>query len=557
MSVLQEFWSLGGISDLQNPALWLQNAMVGTGRTASGVSVTPESAMSLSAYFACIRNVSEDIAGLPYKIFKELHPGREPAPNHPVFPIIHDHPNDQTVAMVFWETMLHWALGWGNGYAEIVRLPAGRVTEMILIHPSRVVVKRDSVTGVLMYEVHNEDGTTLGLLQSEMYHLRGLGDEFGGYSVARIGAESFGRAMATQEYSSAFFGNGSTFSGVYKTEGKLDMDARKRLKETWPTGLPSAHNPLFLEGGMEWQKMSVDPNEAQMIETMQFTVADVARWFRMPLHKIQSMEAATFSNIEHQAREYVGDTLLPWMLRIEAETDRKLLKESDRGTFESKHVVRALLRGDMQTQSAFYSTMTAIGALSINEVREFEGMNPVEGGDEHRVQLNTGGISESPEPEEAPEDDESPGESRRRQVQGAKKATSRIFGHVAEGLAAMEVDALKRNSKRCEGEPAKFAAWSAKFYGEHKTRAIAAMRFPSMALGEMICMACGEGSLAAQAADAIDVMLDAGECNGAQQIKDAPARIEGLKGAPALAAEKMPDRIEAVVYRAIGVGDDE
>ena len=105
----------GGTSDLTNPALWLQNAMVG-GKSSAGVSVTPESAMSLSAYYACIRNISEDIAGLPFKVFENLKPrGREPVPDHSLYPVIHDAPNADMSSMTFWEIVLHWALGWVNG----------------------------------------------------------------------------------------------------------------------------------------------------------------------------------------------------------------------------------------------------------------------------------------------------------------------------------------------------------------------------------------------------------------------------------------------------------
>lgn len=557
MSVFDKFWAVdGGISDITNPALWLQNAMAGTGKSSAGVTVTSETAMSLSAYYACLRNVSEDIAGLPFKIFKLLHPGREPAPTHSVFPIIHDTPNNEMSSMTFWEILIHWAMGWGDGYAEIVKTPAGRVVEMILIHPSRIIIKRDRVTGEIVYEVHNDDGTTVGLRASEVFHLRGLGDQWNGYSVARIGAESLGRAIATQEYSGRFFGQGSTFSGVYKTAGKLDKDARQRLKETWPTGLPSAFNPLFLEGGMEWQKMSVDPNEAQMVETMQFTVVDVARWFRMPPHKIQSMEAATFSNIQHQAIEYVQDALIPWINRIEAETQRKLLKPADKGKFEAKHVIRALLRGDMAQQASFYSSMTNIGAMSINEVREFEGMNPVEGGDEHRVQLNTGSMAESSEKEDEPEEDDNEQEGRRRQVRGMKKASARVFADVAERLATKETKALQRASKRYSDDENGFAKWAFTFYGDHKKHITESLRQPSLALAESICVIMHIDVLPAVVADAVEDVI---QWTAASIVtkEEALQRIEWNEQAGPRAAEKMPDRIEAVVYRAIGVSDEE
>ena len=105
----------GGISDLRNPALWLLNAMMGR-KSSAGVNVTPESAFALSTYYACIRNVAEDVSGLSFKVYKRLKPkGKEPDPDHFLWSIIHEDANPEMSAQQFWELLQHWVLGWGDG----------------------------------------------------------------------------------------------------------------------------------------------------------------------------------------------------------------------------------------------------------------------------------------------------------------------------------------------------------------------------------------------------------------------------------------------------------
>lgn len=543
MSVLQKIGALGSVVDTRNPAVWLMDSM-GTSATKSGVRVSTETAFGLATYYACIRNIAEDIAGLPFKVFRRLDPrGKESAPDHPLYPIIHDTPSVEMSSMTLWEIVLHWALGWGNGYAEIGRNNANQAEAMYPMHPSRVRVKRDRDTGVLFYEVRSDDGTMRPMRTADVLHIRGIGDEFYGYSVARIGSESLGRALATQEFSARFFGQGTTLAGVFKYPKTLGPDELANLRESWPKGLPSAHNPVFLEGGMEWQSIGVNPEDAQMLETMRFSVEDTARWFRMPLHKVQSMESSTFSNIEHQAREYVGDTLMPWIRRLESEVNRKLFSPGDRDRFFAEIVVRGLLRGDMTAQSSYFREMFNIGVFSVNEIRDLEDMNPIEGGDAHMTPLNMERIDDRKVADEP--------DQRKQQVAALGKAHARMFADVAERLAIKETKALQRAAKRCANTPSAFAEWAAVFYDEHRQHAIESMRPPSLAFGEVICMVYGKDALPANVADAIDDALASASVSGARELQQVAGRIEALRNASAVAAETLPGRIEAITYKVL------
>jgi phage portal protein BeeE len=129
--------------------------------------------------------------------------------------------------------------------------------------------------------------------------------------------------------------------------------------------------------------------DAQFLESRRFSVNEVARWYRVPPHKIADLERSTNNNIEHQSIEFVTDTLMPWIKRLEDEANAKLVGKRAQGTVYTKIAVNALMRGDSKSRAEFYRTMTQIGAMSINEVRALEDMNGIgPAGDEQLVQLN-------------------------------------------------------------------------------------------------------------------------------------------------------------------------
>lgn len=545
-------------------------------KTATGLSVSPESSFALSAYYACVRNIAEDISALPFKVFERLENDvREPLPKSDLAKLLRN-PSPSltrfdTTGMSgpnFWEMLIHWQLGWGNGVAEIERNGANKVTALHGIHPSRVEIKRDRDTQRVTYEIHNDDHSKTILRPHEVLHLRGIGDELSGYSVARIGAESMGRALATQEYSSAFFGNGSTFSGIYTTPGKLDKDARQRLKDSWPTGLPSAHDPLFLEADLKWQPLAVNPKDSQMIDVMRFTVEDVARWFRMPLHKIQSMISSTDNNIEQQAHEYVGDTLVPHVNRLEKQVDLKLIPERDRGRIFTKVIIRGKLRGDLEAQGDFYTKMFHISAMSPNDIRRMEDWNPVEGGDQYFVPVNMIPVDMARENAEAmqngqggadndEQDKNEPGRfggASAESIALMKKGHARMIADISGRLARKEQNALQRAAKRFTTDKA-FAAWSEKFYAEHIEHAYESLITVALSLVE--CVSAAHGVVPAPSA-----VIEATEGFVKSWITIAPipnARVaRGLAETmavdePSVAALEMPDKIVELVLDGLKV----
>ena len=398
MSLLKQIFAVDGSHDLTD-SRWWDSIGWGGRKTKSGESVGPQTALALSAYYAALRAISEDIGKLPFKVYELLKPrGKNMAKAHPVYGLIHGRPNEEMSSQSFMELLTAWAIGWGNGYAEIARDGDGVPQALYPIHPSRVTPKRrDNARETLYYEVRSGEKITR-VDEFEPHNLliiHGLGDNgIQGFSVLQYAAETIGVGLAAEKFAANFFGNGQNMSGVIEVPGKLGKENLDRLRNEWGQlygpGGAGQWKPAFLDNGMKFNRISIPPDEAQFLETRQFTIEEIARWFRIPPHKLQHLLRSTNNNIEHQAIEYVTDTLDPWITRWEREVTWKLFTEEDRGRFEAEIVVQKLLRGDHAARINFYRGMTQIGAMSPDEVRDFENLNPIDGGlgATHYIQSN-------------------------------------------------------------------------------------------------------------------------------------------------------------------------
>ncbi len=453
--------SEGEVADLQSKAKWISDALGGR-TTEAGTYVTPNSAMGLTAYYACLRAISEDIGKLPLKVYKRLAPrGKREAPEHPAYGLLHDAPNTDMTALAFRETLTHFALGWGGGFAEIVRNGRGNPVALYPLHPDRIRFRRDP-QDQLYYEVRESAISVkwIALPQDRMLHIHGLSAEgISGYVLSVLAKEAIGLGMQAEKFGARFFQNDARPGGVLKHPGVLKDTSRDNLRRTWGEmhqGAAAAHKVAILEEGMEWQTMSIPPEEAQFIATRQFQVEDVARWFRMPPHKIGHLLRSTFSNIEHQSLEYVGDTLMPWLVRWEQELKRKLFMPGDSDYF-AEHVIGGLLRADAASRAEYYRVRFNIGSLSPNDIRELENENPVEGGDTYYIPVNMMALGEPPP---APKQGKAQGAGPPRGFGAIAEQHRAVFMDAAERIVRKETKALSRAMKKDNGE---YKAWLANF----------------------------------------------------------------------------------------------
>jgi HK97 family phage portal protein len=360
------------------------------GNWGQSTALTDDRFMRIAAYFACIRNISEDVAKLPLITYRRLARGKSRAPEHPLSSVLGKSPHPAIGSMAFRETLTRYALGWGNGYAQILRSGTSVPTALEPIHPGLVDITTSN-DGRVKYIVRN-GGENKTIPAADMLHIHGLSSNgVCGLSVAGLSRETMEFAGSAQTYGRNLFARGGRPCGTLTVPGKLTPDAQKMLRESWDEahGGENSGRTAVLPEGIKYETISINPVDAQYLETRQFTVEEIARWFRMPLHKIQYLvRAQGWSTLDAQNTDYLTDTLMPWLVRWEQEIARKLF--ADDPEYFAEHLVNGMLRGDQKSRSEYYVKQFSIGALSINEIRELENMNPIDGdgGDKHFVPLN-------------------------------------------------------------------------------------------------------------------------------------------------------------------------
>lgn len=361
-------------------------------RTQAGVVVNEDIALRYSAFWGCVRIISETVASLPWCVYKKTTKGRTEDTKSAIYWILHTQPNPEMGSFAFKELLVRRMLICGNAYAEIERDASGRPLWLWPIESERVRLDRDE-SGALVYLVKNDTGQSgeVSIQPRDMYHLKGPGgDGLTGYSILKMASEAIGVGTAMDQFGASFFGNGANVSSVFKHPKSLSEAAAKRLGESIKenhTG-KNALKTLVLEEGMTFEKMGIPPEEAQFLESRKFQIGDIARWFRVPPHKLGLLDRATWSNIEQQAIEFVTDAIVPTCVRMEQEADLKLYGRNNMGVYYTKFNVAAMMRGDMKSRYDAYAVGRQWGWLSANDVLEFEDSNPIKNGDVYLIPSN-------------------------------------------------------------------------------------------------------------------------------------------------------------------------
>lgn len=360
----------------------------------AGVRMDEDTALTISAVWSAVRFISEAIAALPWHVFRSRLDGRgrDPLPSHPVDWLIHRQANPETTAFTWRESLVAHALLWGNGYAEIERDQLGRPAWLWQVTPDRVQPDRDA-RGRIVYDVWNQSGPNTALEAVDCYHLKGFGfDGLVGYSVVRMAALSMGSTLAAERAAADMWANDSTPGGVLEHPGKLSPDALTNLRNTWNARHQGANKKrmlAILEEGMKWHQTGLPPEDFEFLESRQWHVLEIARWFRVPPHVVGDLSRATFSNVEQMQIQAVVDCLMPWAKRLESEADVKLFGRVQQGAVFTKLNFNARLRGDSAGRAAFYVPLLDRGIFSVNDVLELEDRNPIgPDGDKRFVQRN-------------------------------------------------------------------------------------------------------------------------------------------------------------------------
>ena len=372
----------------QKTADFIKGVDIDTGHLSnSGVDVDEETALKISAVYACVKVISETVASLPLNLLKELTNGdSEKAKQHPLFTLLKDAPNSEMSSFTYREMLMTNLLLWGNAFSLIKRNKLGQIVELYPLKSKNMKVERDAVTNKIKYIYTNNKGITTTYTPKQVLHIPAFSfDGVLGVSPITYAREAMGLALATEEFGARFFGNGARPGGVLEHPGVV-KDPEK-LRDSWNKvyqGTANSHKVAVLEEGMKYHEIGMSPEDSQFLQTRSFQLTEICRIFRVPPHMIGDLSRSTFSNIEHQSIDFVVHTIRPWLVRWEQAIARSLLTDEERTIYYAKFNVDGLMRGDFATRMNGYAIARQNGWMSANEIRALEDMNKIpkeQGGD--------------------------------------------------------------------------------------------------------------------------------------------------------------------------------
>ena len=364
------------------PPQWLVD-LVGGPPSATGLSVTPDTAEQASAVFACVRVIAETLGTLPIHLHRPLPGGAtERVNDSPLAQILSRRPNPWQTPSEFKEMLTGHAVLRGMGAAQIVRRNDGQVAMLVPLHPDRLIAKNHPDDGRPVFDYTPVSGQVRTFELHELFRvIANSTDGITGRSPVTVAREAVALALATQEFSGRFFSNGARPAGILTHPQKLSKDAKERLREGFQAlygGVGNANRVAVLEEGVTYTQVGMKLDDAQFLETRKYSTTEIARLFRVPPHMIADLERSTNNNIEHQGIEFVVYTEMPWCVRWEQAIARDLLtdREEQDGVYARVNV-NGLLRGDTKSRFDAYGVGRQWGWLSANDIRRLEELNPL------------------------------------------------------------------------------------------------------------------------------------------------------------------------------------
>lgn len=341
-------------------------------------AMNAETAMRISAVFACNRVLAETLGVCPIFEYEKKDTGREAVTDTPEYELLHYAPNPDMTPGAFKESGASNINLGGNFYAQKVKNAAGQIIQLRPITWDRVKLTVDKPTGSLRYSIDNGEPMT----RENILHIPGLSlDGYTGITPIEFARNTLTVGAYQDKFTRNFYENGVMSSGVFQAPNALSDQAfnrlKKEIKENY-AGLKNAGVPMILEEGLQYKEVTMKLSDAQFIESKRFTKEEIASLYRVPLHLIQDLSRSTNNNIEHQSLEFIMYTMLPWFKRWEENLNLQLLSKEDRRKgryFEFK--VDVLLRGDAKTRAEAYAKGRQWGWLSVNDIRRLENMNDI------------------------------------------------------------------------------------------------------------------------------------------------------------------------------------
>jgi HK97 family phage portal protein len=361
--------------------------------TYAGVPIDENTSMRIAAFYTCVLLISDTISTLPVDAYIRRDGSRVPYRPKPQWV---NKPDIEISRIDHYQQVLVSLLIDGNAFVRIYRDNRGEVVNLVAIDPQRVTIRRNPGSKKIEYVINgnstanNSAPQPIGIVPAvDMLHIKELNRPGILRGVSRVQElkQQLGLSAALDEFAQRFFGQGATTQGVIEVPTTLTKEQAQDLKRSFYTphsGVKNAHKVGVLFGGAQFKKTGVNPDEAQMIESRKLSIEEIARIFRVPPHMIgvTTPGAMSYASVEANAIQFVTHTLRPYVAKLEEAYSTLLPSEAF-----LKFNVDGLLRGDFTTRIQGYSVGLQSGFYSVNDVRRFEDLRPVDSGDTYRVPL--------------------------------------------------------------------------------------------------------------------------------------------------------------------------
>ena len=360
-------------------------------------AVTPSTALTFSAVWAAMRLLSESVSSLPIGVYKKENNGDKIEQNNDLSYLLKYQPNTYQNKITFLEKVMMDLLSNGNSFIRIERNTLGRPIELLPLNYSDVnVYFKDNklyYSSEQLKGTYNAEDILHFKLITSVNSTNGINSQDGilGMSPITQCKNAIGWAMDVEKFGSTWFKNSAKLSGLLKTSRSLSEAAIDRLRNSFNNNYSSlnvSNQTAVLEEGLEFQPLSVSAENAQFLQSREFSISEVARIFNVPPHLLKDLTKSSFNNIEMQSQEFVIYSLMPYLNKIELEMNTKLFRKTNLGKEYIKFNTNALLRGNIKDRSDYYKTAITNGWMSVNEVRQKEEMINIADGDKHFIPLN-------------------------------------------------------------------------------------------------------------------------------------------------------------------------
>lgn len=342
------------------------------GISAAGQNVNEKTMLQLSAVWSCVRLISETIASLPCHVYERTPDGRRVAVNHPIYGLVHQRPNATTPPSVFWEGLIASMLLRGNGFAWMRKI-GGRLISVDFLSPARLTIYT-KVDGKNGYRYTLSNGKQVEIPESDIFRVPGFTlDGDWGVSTIEYGAQVFGSALGASNAANNTFENGLSPTVALTIDRIIKPEQREEFKKTVAdiSGAINAGKSPLLEAGMDAKTIGIKPSDAQLLESRNFSVEEICRWFRVPPHMVGHTSNTTSwgTGIEQQMIGFLTFTLLPWIIRLQQYINMHWLSPVDQAKFYVEFSIDGLLRADSASRATYLSTMVNNGLMTRDEGR--------------------------------------------------------------------------------------------------------------------------------------------------------------------------------------------